>query len=592
MKRLTYDDRGYMETNWLESIRYPGLSPRSRELPTTLEDISKQRAVLERKTSRDWAWVVLLGGTGTGKSTLYNLLCGREISQTGLIRPQTRGPVVFAHRSVSLQEHLPAFLGPVEHVSWKAGFQPQPGMESRLLIVEHTVDECHHLVLVDTPDVDSLVLENQKMAEDLFLLSDLVLFVTSQEKYADQAGFAYVHRILKEDRSFFFILNKAEQTDPADKEALLHDLWGQLALEPESIERLKRWTWFLPLAERQEGTRLAKTVAFQDLQNALTTRLQPAGIKDFLAWERSRACKRVQQELGDLIDILDVELQLTGKWREQLEDCFQKAVQSLLEREEIRFKNQGRAYIQAEVNTLYARFDFLAKPRRAVIGTLLMPARLLGLIKSGSKKERKKALWEARQKWDSLPLIQAVAGFNRDVLEHLTPGEKSAPLHKQLQKNDLIMDRAEITELVQKEQDKLAEWLEGEFETLAREASKGKRIGIYSTTALWGALLISFETVIGGGLSLMEGVADAILGPFLSKGAVGLFASRDIRRISDEMALRYRQSLISILTIQKERYLQALESVSLSREDIGKMQEIQAGIQPTGPAPEAGVQYG
>jgi len=79
------------------------------------------------------------------------------------------------------------------------------------MILEHTRSEFSHLVLADTPDLDSVEVDNRQIAEDLFLLSDAVIFVTSQEKYADEVPYQFLLRVLQGQRPSFVLFNKAEE---------------------------------------------------------------------------------------------------------------------------------------------------------------------------------------------------------------------------------------------------------------------------------------------------------------------------------------------------------------------------------------------
>ena len=72
--------------NILKTITYPGLDPDAEAIPRLAADLSKEMAIFVYKQHQPVLWVTILGGTGTGKSTLFNALCGQPISQTGMER--------------------------------------------------------------------------------------------------------------------------------------------------------------------------------------------------------------------------------------------------------------------------------------------------------------------------------------------------------------------------------------------------------------------------------------------------------------------------------------------------------------------------
>jgi energy-coupling factor transporter ATP-binding protein EcfA2 len=126
-------------------------------------------------------WVVFLGGTGTGKSTLFNALCGAALSETGVERPKTYGPILYAPEGCPLEKDFPLpGMELCKEIDEGGGHRPATGAAGRLVILEHARSEFSHIVLADTPDLDSVEMDNRQVAEDLFLLSDAVVFVTSQ----------------------------------------------------------------------------------------------------------------------------------------------------------------------------------------------------------------------------------------------------------------------------------------------------------------------------------------------------------------------------------------------------------------------------
>ncbi len=178
---------------------------------------------------------------------------------------------------------------------------------------------------------------------------------------------------------------------------------------------------------------------------------------------------------------------------------------------------------------------------------------------------------------DLTPIQSTIELFNRTVLEKLSPADESAPLFRKLRDPGLAMTGEEIRSRVRDEQDALVLWLEQTFFKLAQGISRSKEIGIYSTSILWGGLIIALETVIGGGISILEAVVDSAVAPFVTKGVVELFAYQEIQRVARELASRYRSGLVSIIRVQGDRYEDCLKSLTTTDETIQRLERLKAG---------------
>jgi hypothetical protein len=114
----------------------------------------------------------------------------------------------------------------------------------------------------------------------------------------------------------------------------------------------------------------------------------------------------------------------------------------------------------------------------------------------------------------------------------------------------------------------MAAWLEETFKTISRGIPKTKEWGIYSTSLLWGVLILSFETVVGGGFTVLDAALDTALAPFVTKGAVEIFAYHEIQKVAKELAKRYQEGLVSVVGKQRDRYRHSLTSLTTPLEEI------------------------
>ncbi len=192
---------------WLDARRKFPLSMLHRaELEGLAEDLKRQGDTLD--VEKPLLVVMLMGGTGVGKSTLLNALAGSPIAQSSFTRPTTRDPVVYFHHSVKSDR-----LDPALRVC-RLAQHDRPGLEQK--------------VLVDTPDIDSNDLTNRDKLLALLPVADIVLYVGSQEKYHDRLGWE-LFKEQRRRRAFAFVLNKWDrcltgETGVRPDEDLLIDL--------------------------------------------------------------------------------------------------------------------------------------------------------------------------------------------------------------------------------------------------------------------------------------------------------------------------------------------------------------------------------
>ena len=551
-----------------EPIPYPGLSRESKLIPQLINNSRKSLRIWIYKRNVPCVWIVFLGGTGTGKSTLFNALCGRALSETGVERPKTSGPIAYAHAGSPVEKAFPFSDIPPKRIAVKGeDFKPAEGLAGRLLVLDHDQEERSNLVLVDTPDLDSVEEENRRMAEDLYLLSDWILFVTSQEKYADEVPCLFLRRILEDGKPYQLILNKADAS--AVKGDVLNTLRTQNITVSEGRVRL------IPHMAGQLVEGISNHPEFRNLAHFLSGELSKSEIPKIHLRSLKRQKEECDNALSRLIDLLQKEKAEAADWLSTLRSLSQSASSELIREQRERFTQRSGEYIRTETRSLFARYDLLGKPRQLVKQALLAPLRFLGLVDEEAVDPKKRALQKVREKIDLTPIQTALQRLNRLVLEKLSPpGGESSPLFRELRKPGLALADEDVKKLVWEEQDKLDRWLGETFDSLAHGLPTMKKWGIYTTSALWGILVIAFEVVVGGGFSLVDAALDSALAPFVTKGAVELFAYNEIRRIARQLAAHYQEGLVSVITRQEKLYEQCLYSLLPSQETIDLLKDV------------------
>ena len=554
-----------------EKVQCPGLTAGAKEISRLLEQLPKRWRVYAYKHSMDLLWVVFVGGTGTGKSTIYNALCGRPLSETGVERPKTFGPIVYAHRDAPIEADFPfasmtvGSRSPEDEV-----FSPQAGTAGELVVLQHASSDLAHIALVDTPDLDSLEVRNREVVEDLYLLSDVVVFVTSQEKYADEVPFKFFKRIYQDGKICFLLLNKAEDSLTAQEVAD--------SFRDQGIDIAQSFFWVLPYLPSQPSEKLRENKDFKDFVATFFTDLGRDHAPVVLQNERIRRINKLKDQTQLLVGLLGKEREAAKSWLAQLETLFRSVCRDLLEQQKRHFDEESRDYLQEEIRRLFSKYDVLGKPRRFVSQIVLSPLRLLGLRSQKRRESHKDALLRIRQKIDLTPIQAAVEKFNRSVMENLSPSDEQSPLYRMLRNPEMKVSDEEIKAKVWEEQDRLAVWLENTFQQMARGIPKSKEWGIYSTSILWGALIVSFEAAIGGGITFLEAALDSALAPFVTKGAVELFAYQELQKIARELAQKYQDGVLSVLRLQKDRYKDGLQSLMTSQQVIDELDVLQRSL--------------
>ncbi len=181
-------------------LEVPGVGAVRKRQGEVVDQLSDY--VIPRLVQLDAPLLTVVGGsTGAGKSTLVNSICGERISESGVLRPTTRSPVLVHHP---------------DDAEW---FQPDrilpdlprtdvPTNDLYALRVAMSDRVPRGLAILDAPDVDSIDQGNRELAAQLLAAGDLWLFVTSASRYSDQVPWDYLRQAAERSTSVAVVLDR------------------------------------------------------------------------------------------------------------------------------------------------------------------------------------------------------------------------------------------------------------------------------------------------------------------------------------------------------------------------------------------------
>lgn len=217
--------------------------------------------------------VALAGGTGSGKSSLFNALAGDDLVETGGIRPTTSQP----------SAAVPGRAG-----SRMDGYLDRMGVEER-----HRYDG-EGICLLDLPDTDSLETSHRYRVDRILPLVDVVVWVIDPEKYRDaRLHLEYLKPMAAYSHQFLFVLNQIDRLDPEVVDEVVSDL--HTALTEDGIDAPT-------IIEVSAAPPVGPPIGLGELADALEAKRAHGGLFEKLLSDLAGAGEALQAGAGSALD--------------------------------------------------------------------------------------------------------------------------------------------------------------------------------------------------------------------------------------------------------------------------------------------------
>ncbi len=506
------------------------------EMVDQLEDY-----VLPRLIQIDAPLLTVVGGsTGAGKSTLVNSLVGTKVTESGVLRPTTRSPVL-VHNPADVdwfdkQRILPG-------LARTTGATGDPG--ALQLVAAESVPS--GLAILDAPDVDSVEERNRILAAELLAAADLWLFVTSAARYADQVPWDFLKSAADRSTAVAVVLDRTA---------------------PEAVEEVSGH-----LARMLTARGLRDSPLFTVAEGSVDEEglLPPEAVADIRAWldllasDASARAAVVKQTLDGAVrsvarrthDVADAhadQVATAARLRTDVERSYDEALAR------VDAASADGTLLRGEVLARWQEFVGTGELLRSLetkVGWLR--DRVVGWVR-GKPQQAERVTVAVESGLESLILEQAEEAAERTAASWRSV---TAGLHL-VEDSGRGLDRAS-RDLRARAERAVRDWQHGVLEMVRTEGAQKRstaRFLAYGVNGLSVALMVVVFAHTAGVTGAEAGIAggSAVVGQKLLEA---VFGDQAVRRLADHARKDLRTKVGELLDSERERYLELLDGLAI-----------------------------
>jgi len=505
--------------------------------------------LLPRLRQMDAPLLMVVGGsTGAGKSTLVNSLVGSQVSQAGVLRPTTRAPVLVCHPSdlhwFEDERILPGMARTTGGATNSGGLQLVPAERV-----------APGLVLLDAPDIDSVVESNRELAGQLLAAADSWLFVTTAARYADAVPWDMLHAARDRGTGLSLVLNRVPPEARNEVASHLREMLAGEGLPEAEV---------LVVAETELTDGMLPPEALAPVRgwlDALTADAQARG--ELVRRTLTGALDSLAPRVGRVGEIVEAQLEAADELRRAVEGAYGTALDEV--DEAVKSGSLLRGEVLARWQDVVGSGDLMRALENRV-GWLRDRVRALVTGTAPADTELKAAVQSS---------VDSVVHTAADrAAERAAARWRQHPSGRPLLEGAPRLDAAS-SELLPATAEEVRAWQGHVFELVREEGESKRTTARLASLGLNGAGLTVMIAVFAstGGLTGVEVAVAGGTSALSQKLLEAIFGDQAVRALAD----RARQDLIArverLLDSEAARYLALIEPVAPDRGGPERLKE-------------------